>query len=125
MVEKTSNDDVRRGPVEREGGVESGPERVREWRVSEVGLALVYLLSFAAVGLCWANGHGAVAAVGGVGLLVAMTVCLLTAFRGQLLTSVVLMGLVLWLIVLKDPQSVAYAIEELFADEGTLIDFTD
>lgn len=102
MVEKTSEDSVRTGTVEGEAGAEARTERGGHWRVSEVGLAVVYLLSFAAVGLCGGSEYASVAAVGGVGLVVAIGVCLMTAVRGQLLTSVLLMAVLMGLVVLTD-----------------------
>lgn len=125
MVEKTPEDDVRSEVGEREGVAGVTTERAGHWRVTEVGLAVVYLISFAAVGLCVGSGHAPVAAVGGIGLLVAILVCVLSAVRGQLVSSFVLMALILWLMVLKDPQGAAYAAQQLSANEGPFIDVTE
>lgn len=125
MVEKTSDEGVRTGTVEPDADTGASTEKAGQWRVSEVGLAVVYLLSFAAVALCWGSGDASVAAVGGVGLLVAILVCVLAAVRGQLLTSLLLMVVILMLLVLKDPQGAVHAAQQVSADEGRFIDVSD
>lgn len=86
-----------------EAGVpNAGVWRSRAARASEVGLALLYLLAFAALALGGLSGDTLGAAVGAAGLLVALGVCVAAALRGQLFTSVLLMAVLMGLLAIGD-----------------------
>lgn len=115
MAEKTRTG-VRAGQVEPEAGFRQRVNKVSLSQVSEVGLALLYLLSFAAVGFCGGSGDGPVAVVGAAGLLVAIGVCVVAALRGQLFTSVLLMAVLMVLVALTDPVAVPGSAAQLVGE---------
>lgn len=80
----------------------SGLCRSRAAKASETGLALLYLLAFAALALGGSSQDPLGRAVGAAGLLVAIGVCVVAALRGQLFTSVLLMAVLMGLLAIED-----------------------
>lgn len=102
MVEQKTDEAIGTGTLEAEAQPEARVWRSRAAKASEGGLALLYLLAFAAVGLGGSSQDSLGAAVGAAGLLVAIGVCVVAALRGQLFTSVFLMAVLTGLLVVGD-----------------------
>lgn len=97
---------------------QSNAERSRVALAGESTLALVYLVSFAAIAVCGFGGPLSSTAVACAGTLVGIAVCIVAAARGQILTSLLLMAVLMGLLVLKDPGAVVEVSDQLVPDSG-------